>query len=158
MDSLIKSLSSGIELLIGIAIWAILFAVILEVLKKASPFEGWTRYVLAACVSLLSVIGMHRMLARRPAEGGDQGGIDPFSFLLVPYAAMGIAMLIVLLLLFLWRLACRSASRGEGLEAQPGGTSREQEDSEGDSDEGRCQGTDSIRSRDSVGWKKERWL
>ena len=105
MDSLMKSLSTGIGLLIGIAIWAILFAVILEVLKKASPFESWTCYVLAACVSLLSVIGMHRMLAGRPTGAENQGGGEPFSFLLLPYAAMGISMLLVLLLLFLRKIS-----------------------------------------------------
>ena len=67
MDSLSNVLSTGIGLVIGIAIWAILFVVILEVLKKASPFSDWATYVIAVCVSLLSVIGMHRMLAGAPS-------------------------------------------------------------------------------------------
>ena len=73
MDAVTSSLGEILGLMVGVAIWAILFAVILEVLKKASPFEGWTSYVLAVCVSLLSVVGMHRMLPGRPAEGGKQG-------------------------------------------------------------------------------------
>ena len=58
MDSLSKLFSTDMGLLIGVAIWAILFVVILEVLKKSSPFSGWSTYVIAVCVSLLSVIGM----------------------------------------------------------------------------------------------------
>ena len=41
MDSLSNVLSTGIGLVIGIAVWAILFVVILEVLKKTSPFSDW---------------------------------------------------------------------------------------------------------------------
>ena len=104
MDSLSNVLSTGMGLLIGIAIWAILFVVILEVLKKASPFSDWATYVIAVCVSLLSVIGMHRMLVGVPSHSPDTDEKDPFGFLLLPYAAMGIAMLIVLLLLFLRRI------------------------------------------------------
>jgi len=112
-------------LLIGVAIWAILFVVILEVLKKASPFSGWTCYVLAACVSLLSVTGMHRMLAGHPAGGESHGREDPFGFLLLPYAAMGIATLIVLLLLFLQKLARRRTSRLRTSETRLHGTPKE---------------------------------
>lgn len=62
MGTLTSSLGGISGLLVGTAIWAVLFVAILEVLRKASPFEGWTTYVLAVCVSLLSVIGMFRIL------------------------------------------------------------------------------------------------
>ena len=104
MNTLMSSLGGMLSLLVGAVIWAILFVVILEVLKKASPFSGWTTYVIAVCVSLLSVIGMFRFLTGGTGHSGDPDKKDPFGFLLLPYAAMGIAMLIVLLLLFLRRM------------------------------------------------------
>ena len=103
MDAVSNVFSTGIGLLVGVAIWAILFVVILEVLKKASPFSDWATYVIAVCVSLLSVIGMHRMLSGASSHSAGTDEKDPFGFLLLPYAAMGIAMLLVLLLLFLRR-------------------------------------------------------
>ena len=124
MNDLISLLSSGIGLLIGVAIWAILFVVILEVLKKASPFSGWATYVIAVCVSLLSVIGMHRMLAGAPSHSPDTDEKDPFGFLLLPYAAMGIAMLIVLLLLFLRRMLPTRREESRRTELS-GGTERD---------------------------------
>ncbi len=111
MDALMSLLGDGMALLIGAAIWAILFVVILEVLKKALPFSDWATYVIAVCVSLLSVIGMHRMLAGAPSHSAGTDEKDPFGFLLLPYAAMGISMLLVLLLMFLRRMLPR---RGEG--------------------------------------------
>ena len=104
MDTLMSSLGGMLSLLVGAVIWAILFVVILEVLKKASPFSDWATYVIAVCASLLSVIGMHRMLAGAPSHSAGSDEKDPFGFLLLPYAALGIAMLIVLLLLFLRRI------------------------------------------------------
>ena len=100
MEPLIDAFAGIVGLIVGAAIWAVLFVVILHVLKEASPFTGWTRYVIAACVSLLSVIAMFRMFggaAPRPEVARNR---DPVGFLLLPYAAMGISMLILLLLTF----------------------------------------------------------
>ena len=107
MESLNTAFSTGTGLAIGAAVWLILFVVIREALKRALPFSGWTTDVIAVCASLLSVIGMHRMLAGAPSHSPDTDEKDPFGFLLLPYAAMGIAMLIVLLLLFLRRMLPR---------------------------------------------------
>ena len=104
MQSQTSVLPSALVLLIGGALWVVLFTVILETLKKASPFTGWTCYVLAASVSLLSVISMFRFLGSSdPAHRATDDGI-PW-FVLLPYAAMGIAMLVMLLFLFVGKLS-----------------------------------------------------
>ena len=95
----------AIGLLIGAAIWIILFTMILEVLKKASLFSGWPRHAIAVCTSLHSVIGIHRLLAPQgcltPPSTHEE---NPFGFLLLPYAATGISILVVLLFVFLQKL------------------------------------------------------
>ena len=101
MQSLASVVSPVIGLMVGAAIWVVLFTVILEVLKKASPFAGWTCYVMAACISLLSVIAMFRMLGGAAPRSEPARDRDPLGFLLLPYAAMGISMLVLLLLAFL---------------------------------------------------------
>ena len=42
MDALSNVFSTSVGLLIAIAMWAILFVVIREALKRGSPFSGWT--------------------------------------------------------------------------------------------------------------------
>ena len=109
---------SPLGIVISTVAWAILFAVILDVLKRRSPFEGWTVYVIALCVSLLSVIGIFRFPGPLPNEGAPRNQDEPFTFLLLPYAAMGISMLIVLLLRVFTRI------RAKGDETAPGDRQR----------------------------------
>ena len=101
MDSLNNIPSTGISLLIGAVIFLILFLAILEVLKKHSLFSGATLHILAVCVSLLSVIGIFRIFVEAEGPSDVSGKEDPFSFILLPYAAMGISILIILLIMFL---------------------------------------------------------
>lgn len=102
MSDLIGTISSIIALLVGVAVWTILFVVILEVLKKASPFAGWTCHVImAASICLLSVIGMFRMLGGAAPRSETATDRDLVGCFLLPYAAMGISMLVLLLLTFL---------------------------------------------------------
>jgi tellurite resistance protein TehA-like permease len=101
MEQSLGSLTGAVGLLAGAAIWAILFVVILGALKRASLFSGPATYVVAACASLLSVIGMSRIFSGGPGRSAGAGKENLLEFLLLPYAAMGIAMLLVLLLLLL---------------------------------------------------------
>lgn len=118
MQQSMSGLTGAVALLVAAAIWAILFVVILEVLKRACLFQRCARYVLAVCASLLSVIGMSRIFVgglRRSARAG-RGGL--FEFLLLPYAAMGTAMLLVLLLPLLRKVVSarqETCQRAEGI-------------------------------------------
>ena len=88
MEQSLSSLIGAVGLLVAAAIWAILF-------------PRWARYVLAVSASLLSVIGMSRILVEAPGHSDGGGRENLLEFLLLPYAAMGIAMLLALLLLLL---------------------------------------------------------
>jgi len=92
--------SAPLGILIAIAVWAILFAIILNVLKKSFPFEGWTAYIIAASAAMLSMIGISQFLAPLLDTSVSADQNRPFMFLLLPYAAMGISMLLILIIRF----------------------------------------------------------
>ena len=110
MEMATQTLSSPASWIIAAAIWAILFVVIWETLKDASIFSGPATFVVSVAASLLAVIGMFGQFSRAPGQSDGSPGGDAAEFVLLPYAAMGIAMLAVLLLVLLARLFC--ANRG----------------------------------------------
>jgi hypothetical protein len=98
---------SPLVLLIGATLFAILFAVILTTLSRAQAFPRGASVTLAMCSSLLAVIGIIRTFAHAEETTGSSGS-SWMEVILLPYTAMGIAMLLVLLLLLLARLPSRT--------------------------------------------------
>ena len=90
--------SGPLLLLVGGLLFVLLFGVIQQALKMSSFFRGATSYAVATCVSLICVISLFRTFAggKGVSEGGNGGMID---FILLPYAALAIAALLVLLLM-----------------------------------------------------------
>jgi len=127
MEQSLGSFTGVVGLLAGAAIWAILFVVILGVLKRACLFPRWARYVLAVSASLLSMLGMSRILVETQGASERASRGNPFEFLLLPYAAMGIAMLLVLLLLLLRRMR-PSQEEADGLSKLASRETREHHD------------------------------
>lgn len=96
-------LLSGLILLVTVcAIFTILFTTISMALKQASFFKGKISTIVALCVSLLSVIGMLRFLGLANGESSRSG--RNFDVILLPYAALGIAVLLLLLIAFLLKI------------------------------------------------------
>jgi len=91
---------------IGAAIFIVLFTVILTTLRRAEPFPRGANVTLAICASLLAMIGMLRTFGQVGETAKNSGGTW-LDFILLPYTAMAIAMLLVLLLLLLDRLVSR---------------------------------------------------
>jgi len=79
------------ELMILMPIFVVLVVVTFNSIRSALDYGQAGSFVLAVCVSLLSVIGMHRCLA------------DAMEVVLLPYAAPTIAVLLILLLLCIGR-------------------------------------------------------
>jgi len=102
------SLGGFLLVLAAGAIFVLLFATTLEVLRKMSFFNRASVVVVALCVSLLSVIGLWRFLLpsgegrELPGNGGGSG--TGFDLILLPYASLAIAILVMSLLLFLSRI------------------------------------------------------
>lgn len=104
MEMANQTLSAPVSWVIAAAVWAILFVVIWETLKQASIFSGPASFVLSVAASLLAVLGMFGRFSRASGQPDTSPGRDTTEFVLLPYAAMGIAILAVLLLLLLARL------------------------------------------------------
>lgn len=98
MNESLQTLASPVVLLIGATMFVILFTVILTTLGRAEVFPDVVNVTLAICASLLAVTGILRTFghAEQTARNPGTSWVDP---LLLPYTAMSIAMLLVLLLL-----------------------------------------------------------
>ena len=85
---------------LGIIIFLILFPIILKSLRCMPFFQGRTSIFTAGCVTLLSILGLFRFLAV-PGEPASKSNPDriSFDFILLPYAAMALAILLILLLM-----------------------------------------------------------
>ena len=123
MEAASQILDAPVSGLVAVAVWAILFVVIWETLKQASTFSRPASFVLSVAASLLAVIGMFGRFpgASGQADGAANGG--SFEFLLLPSAAMGISVLIVLLLLLVAR--CSRSDRRASREVTKGDLTKE---------------------------------
>ena len=105
MEKSLLALNETLLPLVGIAIFVLVWMVVYRTIKEVPLFEGKaTAAILATCVSLLSVMGMFHFLGAgvgphsvSEKAGGEGTNLD---FILLPYAALGIA--IVLLSLYLY--------------------------------------------------------
>lgn len=108
MVNLLASLGGSILVLVAGAIFLLMFAIILEVLRETSFFKGGISFAVALCVSVLSLAGLWRFLLQSgegrelPGKGGGSG--IGFDLILLSYAALAIAMLVMSLLLSLNRV------------------------------------------------------
>ena len=103
------------------ATFTILFVIIHKILKQMSIFQGPVAVIVAICVSLLSVMGLSRFfviadVACKTTENRHDITLD---FILLPYTALALAIILVLLLSFVSRIfknhrmnkSCKEISR-----------------------------------------------
>ncbi|HBG60689.1 MAG: hypothetical protein A2Y10_13190 [Planctomycetes bacterium GWF2_41_51] len=81
----------AIATILLVAVFIILMVVIFNAVKSTFNFSRFGNLIMAVCVSTLAVIGMNRFL-----KGSE-------IVILLPYAALGITILSILLLLFIGR-------------------------------------------------------
>jgi ABC-type uncharacterized transport system permease subunit len=90
-----------------VATFTILFVITLKILKQYSIFKGMTAVILALCISLLSVIGLSRLfvVADVTCEAAENTYKIDFTIgiILLPYTALGLAILFVILFRFVVR-------------------------------------------------------
>ena len=82
-------MSNSIETIVLVSIFVILLVVIFKPIRSAFNLDTFPSCVLSVCVSALCIIGMDRSL---------KGSLG---IILLPYAALGIAILLILLFLFI---------------------------------------------------------
>ena len=110
MKNCILALSEFFLLLCTGAIFIILFVIIHQTLKQISFFGKKAYVVVAICVSLLCITGLHQHFFATTDNSATTGQGDTltneFNFLLLPYKALALAILLTLVLLFL----CKAGS------------------------------------------------
>ena len=94
-----RVMSNNIETIVLAFIFVILLVVVFKPLKSAFDLDTFPSCVLSVCVSALCIIGMSRSL---------EGSIE---VVLLPYAAMAIAILLILLFLFIGKHFKRAKDR-----------------------------------------------
>lgn len=99
---------TGVEMLVLAVVFVILYLVIVVALRKMGPFSPMAQHVLAICVSLLAVIGFAQLLSGSGGSKEDAGKSGWLDFVLLPYIALAIALLLALLI----GLFARALSRG----------------------------------------------
>jgi hypothetical protein len=90
--------------LILVVIFIVLLIVITKTLRQTAIFSDRIAFILAICVSLLSVLGISRQFGSIGTDGditknGDKVEPNSLDFILIPYTAMALAILLMLLLL-----------------------------------------------------------
>lgn len=97
-------LSEPILFLGVVSIFVILFLIILNVLQQMSFFKGKTATIVALCISLLCILGLHQYFfvtteIGEISENSENSGTE-LNIILLPYAALALAILLLIFLLF----------------------------------------------------------
>ncbi len=103
-----------IRLAVAIAAGLLVLAVSSHVLRHHSPFRGPAALTVAFCMSALTALALLREVPvpvsdRQPEPSTSHPGV---SFILLPYAALGLTLLLLPLLLWLRRWRTRGDAQG----------------------------------------------
>lgn len=86
--------------IVWLSVFAVLLTVVYEVLKKMQLFETTGNCVLAVCIALLSVLGLLRFTTASSSSPGTQSDAAhhvSVDFILLPYAALALAIILIML-------------------------------------------------------------
>ena len=106
MNEIIPTIGLLVYALAAVSIFTILFVTLSKTLKQIPMFDGRGTWVMALAVSLLCMFGLHQTFIE-PAAGGTAAAGRPQPWIelcLVPYTALALTILSVLLLLLLRRV------------------------------------------------------
>lgn len=102
MKLLLLIYNNPFVMLVLMAVFLIVLLVSFESLKKMSVFGQRTAFIVAVCVSLLSILGLVRFMetpkAAPQTAQNEPGVYINLDFILLPYAAMALAIILTLLL------------------------------------------------------------
>ncbi len=101
MNELVSTISGPVLLGVFAAVGGIIFLTVWQVLRENGLFGRRIAAVVALCVSLLCLVGVYQWLF---AKGGHRNTNDSsetnLNLLLLPYAALAVALITVLLFMF----------------------------------------------------------
>ena len=97
--SQIVELIGIVGLIIAVAVFVIVLVVCLQTIQFMG-FTGNSKRAMAVCVAILSAIGVAELFPVPYSPEIPEPGSSPYHFLLLPYAALGLTLLLMLLLFF----------------------------------------------------------
>lgn len=102
MNLLLLMFNNPFIILVLMAVFLIVLLVSFESLKKMSVFGQRTAFIIAICVSLLSILGLLRFMdtpkAAPQTAHNEPGFYINLDFILLPYVALALAIILTLLL------------------------------------------------------------
>lgn len=105
MNSPMPDLTNPAMAILTLFLGSLIFVTVLKSLTKWGFFEGWTNPLVAVCVTALCLMGMYQFIDS-PYQRTDQtqddarcGDTEDFPVVLLPYALLGILILLILPLL-----------------------------------------------------------
>ena len=106
MNPIVSTTAMPLFVLCAVPVFVILFLMILSTLRHIPLFDGNTAVVLALCITLLCMVGLHQVFIQPGnAEAATASDVQPpLNFLLWPYAAMALAMLFAFCLSLVHRM------------------------------------------------------
>ena len=84
---------NNVEIIVMVSSFIVMFVVIYQVLSE-NPFLQSGNILISLCVSVLCILGIHRMIAQGKYNSGSNG----FNMILLPYATLGISILFLMLI------------------------------------------------------------
>ncbi len=109
MLSVVAAIATLLGFIVALLFMVIVLTVCWRVLADMG-FHGVPRGILAVCVALLSVLGLV-VPVRVVAVGDGQVSLPSINVLLIPYAALGISILLSLLLTWFFNRSVRRTDR-----------------------------------------------
>jgi hypothetical protein len=106
MNTISSTTAGALFLLCAVPIFVILYVTISGSLQRSAMLGKNATIAVALCATFLCMLGLYEVLIpRRNTNQTDVGGRGiGFDFLLIPYAALALAILAVLLLLFVQKV------------------------------------------------------
>jgi hypothetical protein len=112
MQETIKAITENPLAISLAALGVLIFVMILKSLRGTSFFRGRIAIIIAACATIISIMGMYKLLIAPekplpcyPYENANKDETGGISIYLVPYTALGIAILLLVLLLLVHHVA-----------------------------------------------------
>ena len=103
MNTIGSTTAVALFVLCAVPIFVILYVVISDSLQRSALFGKNATVAVAFCATFLCMLGLYETLASRGNTNQTDvgGGVTGFDFLLIPYAALALAILTMFLLLFI---------------------------------------------------------
>jgi hypothetical protein len=98
--SMFNELIESAELIVALVAFVLVFLVSLQALPQMG-FKGAPRWIIGVCVALLSMIGIGQLFSMPAPKDAPQSVSNSLNFLLLPYAALGLTLIVLLLIFFL---------------------------------------------------------